>query len=283
MRVRSDSSPPLESPLETIDGGLLMDPTIVWARTRETLCMLFRLASDPIRVLVSVLQPPSRVLASVLQPSASEPCGKVALVGGDGKGVAGGGLAGVDDCPDRIERSREGEADGFPVQLGLEGDDGTLTVWDELDRGRAAGGMIRDAGRMGRTGAERLLACVSSPSEASLVVALRYALATGAFAECSKGSARGGTECPVARGNTDFEDGGSGNSIFSGNMGLSVGVRLRSSLDADAASRDLSFAGVAEFLRSRLEGSSFLELCPNPNLEPRDLFDGGAGAARGAL
>ena len=117
--------------------------------------------------------------------------------------------------------------------------------------------MINDAGRAGRAGIERELACVSSPSDASLVGALRYDLATGVFAECSNASARGGPGWAVVRGNIDFDEGGRGNSIFAGSMGLSVGVRLGSSLDG--ASRALSFAGAAELLCSLFDESSFLE------------------------
>lgn len=172
----SDSSPPLDTPPERIDaaGALLMDPIIVCARAREPLVTLFRLARDPMCVLVSVDHPPSRVLASVLQPSASEECGNVALVGGDGNGVSGGGLAGDGDRDARYERSLDVESDDFPErEVGLDGDDGTfVTVWEEFDRGllSPAFGMMSDAGRAGRAGAERVLACDSSPSDASLAV-----------------------------------------------------------------------------------------------------------------
>ena len=49
--------------------------------------------TEPSRELASVVHPPIVVLASVVQPSVSDD-GKVALVGGEGSGSLGGGLAG---------------------------------------------------------------------------------------------------------------------------------------------------------------------------------------------
>lgn len=228
--------------------------------------MLFRLAREPIRVLLSVLHPLRLVLASVLQPSTSDACGTVAFAGGDGNGVIGGGLAGDGDREARYPRNLEGMT-GLPV-TGLDGVDGTLvTVCDEFDRGRLGPplGIIKEAGRVGRTGADRVLACESSPSDVSLVTTARGVLAVGVVAG----------ELPVELGSVWIlcklalaverclvllEDGGTGNSILDGSIGLREAVGLGSSLDdfASLPMLTLSSVSVAEGLRSFFATSSFL-------------------------
>ena len=89
---------------------------MVLARRRAAPATLRLLAKDgivpidPILELASVVHPPMVVLASVVQPSVSDD-GKVALVGGDGRGSLGGGLAGEGDREER--RDRTFKDDGF--------------------------------------------------------------------------------------------------------------------------------------------------------------------------
>lgn len=138
------------------------------ARAASKLAALFLLAKDPMRVLLSVLQPPRRVLASVLQPSASEEIGKEALVGGDGSGVTGGGLAGLMVRETRFARRRM-EPAACCEDAGLDGVDSSFTVLVEFERGRFSMGITSDIGRPGRTGTEREDEGDNSLSETSLV------------------------------------------------------------------------------------------------------------------
>ena len=246
---------------------------MVCARTRELLIILLRLANEPIRVLLSVLQPPSLVLASVLHPSASEVGGRVAFTGGDGSGVTGGGLAGEGDRDVRYTRGL-GEIVGFPGTE-LDGEEDTFViVCAEFERGRMdpALGMMSEAGRKGRAGADRALACESSPSEVSLVGRARCVLAVGDVEEDPS------TEL------TDFElpwilvleaetclflVGGIGNSILAGRRGLSDGEGPGSTVEGDfevLLTLTRSSEAEAEGLRSFLAPSSFLPWCPNPKL-----------------
>lgn len=106
---------------------------------------------EPILELASVVQPPIVVLASVVQPSVSED-GNVALVGGDGRGSFGGGLAGDGERDDLRERTFSDE--GFTLAallLATDGEGGifggVLRPFPELDCGK-----MSDVGRGGRDG-----------------------------------------------------------------------------------------------------------------------------------
>ena len=130
---------------------------MVLARIRAAPATLRLLASDgivpmePILELASVVHPPIVVLASVVHPSVSED-GKVALVGGDGRGSFGGGLAGEGERDERRERTFSDEGFMLAALLpGADGDGGIFggvpCLFPDPDCGK-----MSDVGRGGRGG-----------------------------------------------------------------------------------------------------------------------------------